>query len=705
VPQVESGPRQAATRSDSRRLDIQGLRAVAIFLVVAFHAGLPVPGGFIGVDVFLVISGFVITGMLMREHRRTGTIRFRRFYARRIKRLFPALASATTTVALLSVFLGSALGSQQTAAGTGLGATFFVANVVAYRAIGYFSPQAAFNPLLHTWTLSVEEQVYLVFPALLLGSWIAGRSLLRSSMRGAALMVSLVVALSFSLCLLLSMGWVTVPEIGDGGRFAFYASITRVWEFAVGGALALASPKLTSISPRVAVGVGLGGACAVGTGAFTISSRTPYPGIAILLPVFGAAAMIIAGFHPSTCVPRSLAAKPMVKVGDLSYAWYLWHWPLIVFGAILWPSAPWMLKIIGAISLVPAWLSTTLLEDPIRRNPAIAGRRLVALALVCIVIPTAACVGLGIGARASWGSEAVAGMKAQVVPGHIIYGEDCDVASPTADDTPFGIQSCSWNTSASGPPVYLVGDSTAAQYSEALIGASDAVGSPLSISTADACFFVGTIVYVDGVKSSGCAHYVADTVAWLKHQEPGVVVLSSWWDILIDAPFAALGDGGHPTAQATTPEAKDVLVVNDLTRIIDQLRGAGHHVIIVLPTPHFAVDTPEADTLAQDIVRRMWTPSACPNALALFDTSDCGTTRNLADVHADQSEIDQALRAVGVAGDSMILDLRAHFCSDGVCRTNRGDYWMFRDGYHITVAESAALAPAFADALRQVAQA
>jgi peptidoglycan/LPS O-acetylase OafA/YrhL len=705
VPQGEPGPRQAATHSDFRRLDIQGLRAVAIILVVAFHAGLPVPGGFIGVDVFLVISGFVITGMLMREHRSTGTIRFRGFYARRIKRLFPALAAATTTVALLSVFLGSSLGSQQTAARTGLGATFFTANAVAYGATGYFSPEAAFNPLLHTWTLSVEEQVYLVFPALLLGSWIAGRSLLRSSMRGAALMLALVVALSFSLCLLLSMGWVTISGIGEGRRFAFYASITRVWEFAVGGTLALASPRLRSISPRVAAAVGLGGACAVGAGAFTISSRTLYPGIAILLPVFGAAAMIIAGFHPSTRVPRSLAAKPMVRVGDLSYAWYLWHWPFIVFGAILWPSAPWMLVIIGAISLIPAWLSTTLLEDPIRRNPAIAGRQIVALALVCIVIPTATCLGLGIGARASWGSEAVAGMKDQVVPGHIIYSEPCDVSSPAAEDTPFGIQSCSWNASASGPPVYLVGDSTAAQYSEALIGASDAIGSPLSISTADACFFVGTIVYVAGSKSSGCAHYVADTVAWLDQQEPGVIVLSSSWDVLIDAPFAALDDRGHATAQATTPEAKYDVVVEDLTQIIDNLRGAGHHVIIVLPTPHFAVDPREADTFAEGIVQGAWMPSACPNVVALFDISDCGTTRSLADVDADQSKIDQALAAVAVAGDSMILDLRARICSQGACSTNRGNYWMYRDGYHITVAESAALAPAFADALRQVVQA
>jgi len=146
---------------------------VAVLLVVAFHAGLPVPGGFIGVDVFLVISGFVITGMLLREIEKTGTIRLRNFYTRRVKRILPALALLTTVVMVLSVFYGSSFGSQQTTASTGLGATYLSANIVIYNeSIEYFSPAADTNPLLHTWTLSVEEQTYLVFPSLLLGSWV-----------------------------------------------------------------------------------------------------------------------------------------------------------------------------------------------------------------------------------------------------------------------------------------------------------------------------------------------------------------------------------------------------------------------------------------------------------------------------------------------------------------------------------------------------
>jgi hypothetical protein len=294
-------------------------------------------------------------------------------------------------------------------------------------------------------------------------------------------------------------------------------------------------------------------------------------------------------------------------------------------------------------------------------------------------------------------------MKAQVVPAHIVYADTCLVAGSVSDQTPFGIQSCAWNTSAREPHVYLVGDSTAAQYSEALIGATDTVGSPLNVRTADACFFVGAAVYVDGVRSSGCASYVEATVAWLTHKAPGIVVLSSAWDVVIDGPFATLERGRDTAARATTADQKRHVVVSSLTEIIQRLREAGHQVIIVLPAPHFVGDLREADTFAEGS-EDVWRPSACPNVKALFNTRDCGATRPETEVHAEQVIIDEALRGIAEATGSTTVDLRAHYCSAGVCRTNVGDRWMFRDGYHITVAESEALAPTFAEPLRQTAR-
>ena len=175
--QVRPGPpTPPASSAPGRRRDIQGLRAIAVLLVVVFHAELPVPGGFVGVDVFFVISGFVITAMLMREWARYGRVRFGHFYFRRFLRLTPALALIVAVVALASILLQNPFGAQQTTARTGMGAMLLSANYVIGHAAGdYFADNATTNPLLHTWSLSVEEQFYLVFPALLVLAWLLVR--------------------------------------------------------------------------------------------------------------------------------------------------------------------------------------------------------------------------------------------------------------------------------------------------------------------------------------------------------------------------------------------------------------------------------------------------------------------------------------------------------------------------------------------------
>ena len=190
---------------DQRRADIQGLRAVAVLLVVAFHAGLPVPGGFSGVDVFFAISGFVITGTLLRELTSAGRIDLPRFYARRVRRLLPALALMVTVVAVLGT-LASPLATQRTGALTGIAASVFAANIYLYQLpTGYFDVSANLDPLLHTWTLAVEEQFYLVFPALLLLGWaclrVRGKRAhsQRARRLGAAAIVAVVSAVSYVL--------------------------------------------------------------------------------------------------------------------------------------------------------------------------------------------------------------------------------------------------------------------------------------------------------------------------------------------------------------------------------------------------------------------------------------------------------------------------------------------------------------------------
>ena len=222
-----SGP----PHSGNRRRDIQGLRAVAVLLVVAFHARLPLPGGFVGVDVFFVISGFVITAMLQREWLAHGRIRFREFYVRRFKRLTPALALMVTVTVIASALLLSPLGAQQTTAQTAIGAMLLVANVVIARTTGgYFDAPAEANPLLNTWSLSVEEQFYLAFPFVLVLGWFLWRRSARARF-APLLIVAAVTLVSFALSVADARGYDLPLPMSSVG---FYGPLTRAWEFGAG---------------------------------------------------------------------------------------------------------------------------------------------------------------------------------------------------------------------------------------------------------------------------------------------------------------------------------------------------------------------------------------------------------------------------------------------------------------------------------------
>ncbi len=355
----------------TRRDDIQGLRAIAVLMVVAYHAGLPIPGGFVGVDVFFVISGFVITAMLRRESAATGGVRLGAFYARRFQRLGPALALMVSTVVLASVFLLSPLGPQQTVARTAIGAMLLSANVVIARSTGtYFDPPAATNPLLHTWSLSVEEQFYLVFPLALAAAWSFGRG------KGRAWLPIVVVGagglVSFGLTVL---GTFTGPSPEIVGLNGFYAAPVRAWEFAVGALVALSTMRLRRAEPYL----GAIGLVMLAAAPWCITSATPSPGTWTLLPVVGTALVMVGATDERSVIARVVGAPLLVATGDVSYAIYLWHWPLIVFATTLWPDAPRAPWVAALLSAAPAIASYAWVERPVREARGLTGARLARL--------------------------------------------------------------------------------------------------------------------------------------------------------------------------------------------------------------------------------------------------------------------------------------------------------------------------------------
>lgn len=357
------------------RRDVDGLRGVAIAAVVAYHAApLAVPGGFAGVDVFFVISGFLISGILF-DSLDTGTLSFALFYARRVRRLFPALLVVVTATLLIAapLLLPGEWRELLRHAAASLG---YVINILLWREADYFSTAAALKPLLHLWSLGVEEQFYLIWPAVL---WLC----LRLRVNRLAVVTIILVA-SFALNILV---------ITQDAAAAFYLPFTRLWELALGAVVA--AIVRTTWQPSRAVGHGLSvtGAVLVVLSVAWLGSDLAYPGWWALAPTLGSAAVIAAG-EQGIANRWILGRQAMVFIGLISYPLYLWHWPLLSLTRIVtYGDAGWTITAgIVAVACVAAWLTYRFIERPIRalRIEQLSLRPLLAVAAVSVVAGAAA---------------------------------------------------------------------------------------------------------------------------------------------------------------------------------------------------------------------------------------------------------------------------------------------------------------------------
>ena len=374
----ESGRR---SRGSNFRPDIEGLRAVAILAVVAYHAGLSaIPGGYVGVDVFFVISGFLITDHLGRELAEKGGISFGAFYARRARRLLPsALLVIGVTVAVSCVVLPPL--QAMVVAKDGLANAFYVGNYrYALQATNYLSVGGPVSPLLNYWSLGVEEQFYLVWPALLFAAslvWLhnSKRTNSASPRKAKPLFSAVFVAMALLAAGSLAFSiWLTRAN----EPWAFFSLPTRAWELAVGGLLALVAPRLGRLPAGGTALLSWAGVGAIVFAAVTFTSATPFPGTAALVPVAGAAAVVAGGCaRPRLGAVWLLGRRPMQLIGRVSYTWYLWHWPALVLA----PSivghhlSTWGNVAVCGVALVLAGVTTVLLERPLQRAPWLARPR------------------------------------------------------------------------------------------------------------------------------------------------------------------------------------------------------------------------------------------------------------------------------------------------------------------------------------------
>ena len=364
----DSTPRRPRNTPDPRsfRGDIEGLRAIAVGLVLLHHVHFPgVTGGFAGVDIFFVISGYLITSGLLKEVQATGTVSIPRFYARRARRLLPAASLVLVFTAVVGLFVLTRNALADLASDV-LTATFYVINwALAGRAVDYLAEDSAPSPLQHYWSLSVEEQYYVVWPLLIIAAaWVARRTRLRAmSLIGGVLAVLLLASLVHS-----------ITHTAADPATAYFYTTTRVWELAVGAMVAYLAPRSRGIPATAAQVMAAVGVVALVVAAVGYTTKTPWPGSAALLPVLGTALVIAAGCStPNTLTGRLLGIAPMRFIGGISYALYLWHWPLLIFLAELRPESGLLERlVVVAVAIALSWATKLLVEDPVRYHKALS---------------------------------------------------------------------------------------------------------------------------------------------------------------------------------------------------------------------------------------------------------------------------------------------------------------------------------------------
>lgn len=530
------------------RRDIQGLRALAVLPVVVFHA-FPdlLPGGFVGVDIFFVISGYLITRILHQELQ-DGRFSIAGFYVRRVRRLFPALYLMLFATMLLGLIMLPPQELRELAK-TCIATVGFVANFLFYNLSGYFDGQSELKPLLHTWSLAVEEQFYLIFPLALLAAWRVRPRWLPALLWGAAA---------------LSLGW-SMVELGRDASRAFYYPAPRAFELLIGAIVAVgAIPKIQHQPIRDALSL-LGMALIMGS-LLLLSDQQPFPGLLALPPCIGAALVLAAGEEGESLGGRVLGLSPLVLIGSLSYSLYLWHWPALVFGrymALRPLTAPEAIAAV-AVAFALAWASWRYVESPVLKwrlphKPVLIGGA--ALMAATAALAAAVVLNQGLPQRldpAGRTMVAAAGdssrFRAACHSGEhdvIPYARLCTFGDPQAKPT-----TALWGDSFGAELVVAMGENLAREKRSVLqITAS---GCPPALG-------------YNPKRRPGCAAYNAERFAELT-ADPRVrevVLVVNYLGFMVDSPDqqVALLDGIERTAQALHAQGKALSLVYAIPRM------------------------------------------------------------------------------------------------------------------------------------------
>ncbi|MGH9082766.1 MAG: acyltransferase family protein [Acidimicrobiales bacterium] len=682
---------------------MQGLRAVAILAVVGYHAAVPrMGGGYVGVDAFFVISGYLITGLLLAELGERGAIGLAAFYARRARRLLPsAVLVVLATVAASAVLLPPH--RAQDAFRDGLASALYVANYrFAIESTSYLSAGASASPFLHYWSLGVEEQFYLVWPALMAAAALAWRGS-HASRRGPAVALWIVGAASLGFSL-----WLTRAD----QPWAFFSLPSRAWELAAGGALALAAPRLERLPRAAAALIGWAGLGAIGWSVVAFTSATPFPGTAAIVPVAGAAAVVASGCVRRAAGPQLLLdLAPFQAIGRISYTWYLWHWPVLVLA----PAVVGHPLTLGgrmaavAASLVLSVLTTLVVEDPMRRARWLAGpgrglilagvTSVVAVASIAAAVATLpAAVGSGharhealasghlrprstppppdpLAAAQREASTLTAQVQAAVarsvttrqVPANAdpsLTSASTDEAAPFVDGcfddfTEVSVNPCDYGDTASDRTMVLFGDSHSLMWFPALDAVADQQGWRLVAAAKATCPPLDVHVFSPDLDEwyTQCTRWRQAELARIRALHPALVVLGFSREygitndhVVVDGPAWMQG----------------------LTRMVTTLKETGAQVVVLGDVPYPFQSVPDCLATHLGNATACLIPRAAP--------------------HYNVPGITQEQSVVTAAGGGYV-DTDPWFCAGAVCAVMVENMVVYRDDNHITATYATWLTP------------
>jgi peptidoglycan/LPS O-acetylase OafA/YrhL len=655
------------------------MRALAVGLVVLFHVGVPwIPGGYIGVDVFFVISGFLITRLLLTERLATGRIRLGNFYIRRARRLLPALALVVIATLVASWWLLGPLSRRELGTDANWAALYAANFRFMSVELDYFALDQHVSPLLHLWSLAVEEQFYLLWPALIM-LLMFGRTRITGRVAGG---LTLVVVASLV---------ASVVMTSNAPSIAYFSPLTRLWELGLGALLAVFAPVVGRIPRRWCAALSWVGLVAIVWAAIQFTEATPFPGIAALVPV-GGATLLIATSRRGSVVHRLLSIRPMQYLGRISYSVYLWHWPLIAFALVQWDNVTLPMGIaIVAATIALADASYRFVEHPIRSGEFFRSSRVVALTTVAI---TASVLTLGWGIAASSsieGSGAEGEMldlqaavdagstetrlqldaalneavKVDALPRNVtptleesvddaprIYEDECHVPRGDISISP----ECVYGDTRSNVGVALFGDSHAAHWFPALEAGVDTKRMRIVNFTKSSCPSIDLVPDLEpGVPYDACEQWREHVLKRLESDSPRVVLLGFSWSF------------------CTNKQDTRSTCTSALERMIEQVQGAAPSakILVLEDTAQFAERVPECLAESPDDMQRC-----------------AGNRREVVPL-----SLSKQLRRAAEGANAEYISTSDWLCTDTKCPPVIGNTLIYRDSSHLSVAAAEWLAP------------